>query len=477
MLNTSFDNSCEQMKTKIFLMHNPRGVIDRDIVMAAQDGEFKIDSYGIDVTKSPEGHTVEKIKLLEVAERINRFNPSFVLCINGSGLDNEGLLALFCTYRKIPLVLWYVDEPFYIPEWGEKCIPEATVAFTFDRFYKDRLRRRGISWVYTLPLAANVKRLRGYRIGESETTKSRFEVAFVGGLDKEKIEYLIYNIQRSWPSTAGMLMSMLDEVVSEYRRDPMRKTEDVLNQCAARHSMSLEFPNGLVKQMVLSLIERRSSFDLRQGVVETVKPCGITIFGEPYWKKIVGEGGYGGRVDYYSDGIARVYASARVNLNISKYQLKTTVNQRVFDCPLCDGFLITDLREEIEEHFKIDKSVVVYRDVEDLKSKIEFYLGNSRKAQEITDRAKETIVERHSYVHRLEKMSEITKRIAASEEFVRVCERVGNSNKPMKFLRLLERLDARRQTRAIWESGDHVDQGREGLINPCSNIRDVTIHQ
>ncbi|MBW1723752.1 MAG: glycosyltransferase, partial [Deltaproteobacteria bacterium] len=336
------DNSpMKSSPARLLLIFNPKGVVDKDIRLSSSNGDIRVEAFEIELSKSPEGHTLERIDLLEIGKTILSFDPDFLLTINGGGLDNEGFLSYFCAYLGLPLVLWYVDEPFIIPEWGTKFNPRTTIAFTFDRFYERRLKEWGIPWVHTLPLGANHERLLGYG------TRFPRETAFRNDVDMALEQYML-----------------------NFKQD----TDKVVRDCAAALGVDFEYPDGITRQMVLSFIDREASFRLRHKTILSLQPFGIAVYGEPFWKKIVGERSYGGRVDYYSSEIADLYRKSRINLNISKYQLKTTVNQRAFDCPLCGGFLITDFREDVEEFFDIDKDMVVYRDLEELKKRVAFYL-------------------------------------------------------------------------------------------------------
>jgi spore maturation protein CgeB len=219
------------------------------------------------------------------------------------------------------------------------------------------------------------------------------------------------------------MVSVLEKAIDQYRKMPVADAEDVIAASAEALGVSYRFPDGVVKQMVLSFLDREASFRQRCEMIEGLKPLGISVFGEPFWEKVIGKPYYKGRVDYYSPEIVRLYRSSRINLNISKYQLKTTVNQRVFDCPLCDGFLISDYREEISSCFEIDKSMVVYTDLEDLVEKITYYLAHEKEAKRIVEEGKRTVLDRHTYGHRLEEMVNRVNRLGEHDAFQRKCEK------------------------------------------------------
>jgi spore maturation protein CgeB len=426
-------------ESRILLIYNPHGVIDRDIYLSARNGSFQLEACKMEIAQTSEGHTIEKLDLLAVAEKISRFKPDFVLTINGAGLDNDGILSYLCAYMRLPLVLWYVDEPFIVPEWGRKFIPQTTVAFTFDRYYEGRLKEWGINWVFTLPLGTNAERMLGYSHMEKNKAELSNTVSFVGTLDYEKIKYLLKNISQLWTSMPPEMANVLDSAIGLYRLNPKRNIEEIIVDCSYKHGLTFEFPDGIVKQMVLSFIDREASFRLRHEIVEILKPFGISVYGEQFWRKAVGGAFYKGRINYYSPEIANLYRSSKININISKYQLKTTVNQRVFDCPLCDGFLITDYKDDIEEYFEIDKSIVVFKNPEDLKGKVAFYLDNRRRARKVIEKGKDNILSRHTYSHRLDEMARTVRRVEG-ESFRAACEKTLERSSPPGFQDFIEQV-------------------------------------
>ena len=424
-------------KPRILLLFNPQGIVDKDVYLSAAHNAFHLEAHEIRVARTPEGHTVERLDLFQVAKSILEFQPDFVLTINGAGLDNERLLSYFCASLEIPLVIWYVDEPFLIPEWGQRFSPPTTIAFTFDRFYETKLRNWGLKWIFTLPLGTNAERMLGYATPKRRDSGFVDQISFVGSLEYPKIQYLLKNITTMWEAIPPAMPDVLAKAIVEYQSDPKADLEDVIVACAQRLGVQYVFPDGIVKQMILSFIDREASFRLRQRIVEGLQPYGIAVYGEPLWKNIVGSKWYKGAVDYYSARIAEVYNESKINLNISKYQLKTTVNQRVFDCALCGGFLITDFKEEIEALFQIGKSIVVFHDLEDLKAKISFYLENQNKADDITERASEMILSKHTYNHRLNQMCETVGKVKADPKFNHLCQELLLEEPPPRFNSLM----------------------------------------
>lgn len=116
----------------------------------------------------------------------------------------------------------------------------------------------------------------------------------------------------------------------------------------------------------------------RQKVVEAIIDFNLKIWGRG-WKRrnifnkvrslIVSESIIG-------DDTARLYSSSKIVLNISAMFGSSSywLNQRVFDVPACDSFLLTDYSEQLSEFFEVGSEIETYRSIEELRDKIGFYL-------------------------------------------------------------------------------------------------------
>jgi len=92
----------------------------------------------------------------------------------------------------------------------------------------------------------------------------------------------------------------------------------------------------------------------------------------------------------------------------------------------------------VEEFFDIDKDMVVYRDLEELKKRVAFYLENPKQALSIAERGKETVLARHTYKHRLMEMVSLVDAIKETNTFKNACEDVLKGPTPPNFQRIGE---------------------------------------
>ena len=71
---------------------------------------------------------------------------------------------------------------------------------------------------------------------------------------------------------------------------------------------------------------------------------------------------YRGYADYYTQ-MPQIFASSRINLNISLKTIRTGIPLRVIDVMGCGGFVLTNYQHEITEYFAVGEECVVYENI------------------------------------------------------------------------------------------------------------------
>jgi spore maturation protein CgeB len=103
----------------------------------------------------------------------------------------------------------------------------------------------------------------------------------------------------------------------------------------------------------------------------------------------------------------RIYNATRVNVNLQSlaYQLDG-VTCRPFEVAACGGFCISEARRDLGRFFRLDDEMVSFRDAEELRAKIEFYLAHPDEARELAARGRARVLAAHTYEHRARQVME-----------------------------------------------------------------------
>jgi len=101
--------------------------------------------------------------------------------------------------------------------------------------------------------------------------------------------------------------------------------------------------------------------------------------------------------------LANVFYNSIVNINIT-IQGESGLNHRIFAVLASKGFLLTDDVEDIHKYFINSKELEVYKNVDELIDKTEFYLKNKEIAQKIGILGFAKVAKSHNYTARVNKI-------------------------------------------------------------------------
>lgn len=117
----------------------------------------------------------------------------------------------------------------------------------------------------------------------------------------------------------------------------------------------------------------------------------LSVFGK-FWDKYL-EPKYlkGQYID--NDELYRYYASADIVLNDHREDMRYFgfISNRIYDVTASGGFVLTDYLSEVEEVY--GDSVAMYKNYEEFKEKIDYYLNNPEERQKMADRARQITLE------------------------------------------------------------------------------------
>ncbi len=134
-----------------------------------------------------------------------------------------------------------------------------------------------------------------------------------------------------------------------------------------------------------------------------------------YYKKLVQREGK--RIS--TEDTVKIYNASAVNINLhsSTYHSSVNpngdfVNPRLFEIPACGGFQIADYRQPIDELFTKGEEIECFKDIGDLRNKINFYLDHPDERKTLIDNARKRVLRDHTYEKR---MCEVLKIVATGK--------------------------------------------------------------
>lgn len=314
-------------------------------------------------------------------------------------------VAEVCRSNGVRYISWIFDspDPFLYTCEAEQ---NNNYIFIFDRAFYTRLKiERNIPNLFYLPLGACIPRINRINIAKEEMVKYSSDISFVGNLYEynqfDKIrgalsendlkmisEYVDENCcswykPRKWPRIPKECLNMLEEAgyfrtASSFEMD---KSTYLGVAVMARKLAQIE--------RVLLLDELGKYEDVRlytksdASMLKNVKVC------PP--------------VDYERD-MSIVFNQSKINLNITIPSIESGLPQRVWDIIGSGGFCMTNYQPEIEEYFEIGTDIETFKDFDELKIKVRFYLEHEDLRLKILMNGYKKVIEKHTYMHRINEM-------------------------------------------------------------------------
>lgn len=317
------------------------------------------------------------------------------------------ILSRSCQKHNLKYVSFVYDSPL-LSLYSCTIINSCNYVFIFDKVTYETLKNEGITTLYYLPLAANVKRLRALSCPKEIKKQLKAEVSFVGSLYNE--EHNFYErLTGITDYTKGYLEGvmaaqqkiygcfLLEELLTPDIIADMQKSVPYSPMADGAESAAFAYANYFLARKVtsnerisiLKLVSER--FDLR---LFTHQPS-----------ELLPQAHFMGTVDPY-DTLPLVFKNSRINLNISLRSIQSGIPLRCMDIMGAGGFLLTNFQADFLDYFVPENDFVYFDSEEDCVSKIDYYLSHETERRQIAANAVGKMEENHTFVHRAKEILE-----------------------------------------------------------------------
>ncbi|MFH0882772.1 MAG: glycosyltransferase [bacterium] len=330
----------------------------------------------------------------DVIERLLMLSreADLLITVNHLGFDQHGELANLLDRIELPYISWFVDRPaFILLDHTIGAMDNAMIA-TWEQATIEEIRSYGFEKVIYLPLATDEKRF---------TPNGR-------GVEGGALRWVANSMVsacREWQEKASLYDGnpLLDRAVALQRTGRLEPME-VLAAAASAEGIDIQGWDHRRKLTSASAIALTATRELRRDLSQEASPLGLQIYGDPGWEELAAQAIRRPPVEY-PRGLAEVYRNA-VHLNVTSYQMPTAVNQRVFDVPAAGGILITDNQEALGDLFEPESECFVFTEPTEIKEKIIWIRKNPEDAEKRSIRARQRILDEHTYTHRMRTLLE-----------------------------------------------------------------------
>jgi spore maturation protein CgeB len=221
------------------------------------------------------------------------------------------------------------------------------------------------------------------------------DVAFVGNTNKEGIEKFEHD-----DYLKSDLQDLVNRSVELQIKSPHKQMHNILSEIDNEKILDILKPELKLSFEAYCIL--KSTMFYRKRIVNLLsKNFNFKIFGDIGWKDEFPEN-YVKPVDYFKD-LSKVYRSAKIIVNVTSFQMNSAINQRVFDIPLSQGFLISDYRSDYDDLFGKD-IIPTFRNENELLSLVKYYLEHQDIRENKSKEIKKIILEKHTYETRIREM-------------------------------------------------------------------------
>lgn len=343
---------------------------------------------------------------------IMKINPKYIFSVNFSPT-----LAKICEELQLFYISWTVDTPAYTLYLEGNGDNSKSICFVYDEKIVRDLTSKGLKNVFYMPVAANVERLKDIYLSSVDILKFKADISFVGSngskneyktsikeyLSKDtenKVEQIIF--QQGFNDSY-----ILKEMVTEKLLEEVQDEAGFILHRAEQIYLSPKEKFSFILGRYHSYLERTSIMK------ELSNNFNLKIYGEEDWLLNEAKGilrSYQGYAEHYVE-MPKVFKASKINLNITRSFVETGLPMRVFDVLGSEAFLVTNNKLDINRIFKPNSDLVVYRDIQDLKDIINYYLNHEIERNNIKKQGYETVRKHHTYEVRIKEMMNLVKKL------------------------------------------------------------------
>ncbi len=312
-----------------------------------------------------------------------------------------------CNEKNTKYISWVYDSP-YLNIYSYTAINPVNYIFHFDYGVCSEFDAGGIKTVHHLPLGIYGPALSKYS-GSREHYDS--DISFVGSLYNESKHRLYEKFDSISDYAKGYLDAIILAQKNIYGENILESliTPDIESELQKAYPTDPNAPTVMTSAQIYSqyVLSRQVTALERQEALEMLGKLGhknslytnvktVEIFG---WENH-------GPVDYY-EKMPEVFAKSRINLNITLRSIKTGIPLRAFDIMGAGGFLLTNYQAEVPEYFIPGEDLAIYESMEDLLTKVEYYLSHEKERAEIAENGCRKVYEEHNLTKKLDFMEQV----------------------------------------------------------------------
>ena len=365
---------------------------DRTKNFGANNDEYELESLG--------GLQADEI-VTQLVKEASKFHAEVIF-----SMDYFQYLSLAAKKAGILYYCWI----YHLPQWNlysNQAQFPCNRFFTYDHCHLRNMLRNNIKNVDYLSLATDRKLFMGASNGISGSMLTKYvsEVSFVGNL------YETGNNLFNRISPEAKTQPVYKKVVKTIRQKMFNYGRNVLET-----DITPDIVEFLMKEakpetwnyffasqediVIQSIIARKITVEERKAIIqEMAKRFDFKLYSVSSTKKHP-EIQNMGPVDFRKTA-PLIFNQTKVNLYITPRAIQVGIPLRVLEIMSCQGFVLTNYQEDLADEFVEGKEIVMYRSLEDLIQKTEYYLEHEDERRAIAKAGYEKVMREYNFAAKL----------------------------------------------------------------------------
>ena len=322
--------------------------------------------------------------------------------------DYFPIISMVCNTVGILYYSWVYDSPHYTLFASTSKYPCNRIG-CFDRALTKRLNDLGVGTVRHLPLGVDWTEKRSGMSGGYCDMKYACDISFVGSLYTG--EYNYYDSMLDDEVLKQKADKIIKDQLFEYKKNRIKDffrnesgtgtDTQIADRAKALIYKKDLFPGDEYIEDIEYIfdshfLEKKVTVEGRRILLSEIAKrdydfalyTGSDLSKEPELKNACR-----GIVDYRTE-MPKVFASSRINLNVTLRSIKTGIPLRALDIMGCGGFLLSNYQEELAEYFKEGKEVVMFYRLDDCLEKIDYYLAHEDERKAVAEAGMKAVRDR-----------------------------------------------------------------------------------
>lgn len=336
------------------------------------------------------------------------FEAAFSAAVEGKTYDFVFSFNYFpglsncCQKHGIKYVSYVYDSPL-VALYSCTLIHSCNYVFLFDKATYLTFHNAGITTVYYLPLAANVKRLTSIVCPPQIEPQITSDVSFVGSIYNEE-----HNFYERLDTISDFTRGYLDSIMAAQQKVYGSLFLEELLTPSILADLQKCIPYQPMPDGTESAAYVYANYFLCRKITSNERLALLKAASDAFPLKLythksseaLPNAEYMGTVDYY-DTMPLVFQKSRINLNITLKSIQTGIPLRCMDIMGSGGFLLTNFQSDLLDFFTPGEDFAFYESEDDFIDKIGYYLSHETERQQMAANCLGKMREGHTFVHRV----------------------------------------------------------------------------